>query len=284
MDSAKAPKNGAFAVPSVEPMEENGGPVCREELVLAAQRDEGGAREELVNAYMPLVGAVARNYRHARAVDRAELMQEGVVGLLRGLERYDASLGTPFWAYASWWVRQAMQKLVAELSGPVVLSDRALRQLARVRDARRAFTTAHGREPSLAELAARAGLTTDHVHSLVGAERPSRGLGEPVGDDSGASYEELLADPRAEEAYDDAVWRVEVELVPALMAGLDDRERLVVQARYGVGEAPRTLRELSAVLGLSAERVRQIEQCALGRMRERARGPEPLAPAAAAPV
>src|SRR5690349_1319187 len=129
-------------------MEATTGQGCRADLVLAAQRNEAGARDELVNAYMPLVGAVARDYRYARAVDRAELMQDGVVGLLRGLERYDASLGTPFWAYASWWVRQAMQKLVAELSGPVVLSDRALRQLARIRDARRAFITAHRREPS----------------------------------------------------------------------------------------------------------------------------------------
>jgi RNA polymerase primary sigma factor len=265
-------------------MQGNRGKLCRADLVVAAQRGEAGARDELVTAYMPLVGAVARNYRHARVVDRSELMQDGVVGLLRALERYDPSLGTPFWAYASWWVRQAMQNLVADLSGPVVLSDRALRQLARVRDARRALTTAHGREPSPAELAERAGLTTDHLYSLVGAQRPSRGLAEPVGDDSGASYEEFLADPRAEEAYDDAVWRLEVDRVPALMACLDDRERLVVQARYGLGETPRTLRELSVVLGLSAERVRQIEQCALGRMRERARGPEPLAPAAAALV
>jgi len=262
-------------------MEENNAKVCREDLVLAAQRDEPGARDQLVKAYMPLVGAVARNYRHVRAVDRTELMQDGVVGLLRGLERYDASLGTPFWAYASWWVRQAMQKLVAELSGPVVLSDRALRELARIRDARCAFIRAHRREPSAAELAAGAGMTTDHVHSLIGAERPPRGLSEPVSDDSGASYEEFLADPRAEDAYDEAVWRIEVEQVPALMACLDDRERLVVQARYGVGATPQTLRELSVVLGLSAERVRQIEQCALGRMRARAGGPDALVPAVA---
>jgi RNA polymerase sigma factor (sigma-70 family) len=263
-------------------MDENSGRVCRENLVVPAQRGDAAARDDLVKAYMPLVGAVARNYRHQRAVERAELMQEGVVGLLRALERYDASLGTPFWAYASWWVRQAMQKLVAELSGPVVLSDRALRQLARVRESRRAFIAARGREPSVAELAARAGMTTDHVRSLAGAQRPSRGLGEPVGENSGATYEDFLADPRAEDAYDDAVGRIGVEQVPALMACLDDRERLVVQARYGVGEAPRTLRELSAVLGLSAERVRQIEQCALARMRDRALSAAGPAPAEAA--
>src|SRR6185312_9855061 len=191
-------------------MEQNNGKVCREDLVLAAQRDEPGARDQLVQAYMPLVGAVARNYRHVRAVDRTELMQDGVVGLLRGLERYDASLGTPFWAYASWWVRQAMQKLVAELSGPVVLSDRALRQLARVRDARCALLRRHGREPSLLEIMSETTLDADHVHCLVGAERAARGLSEPVGaeGESGLRLEDMLSDPRAEDAYDDAVWRL----------------------------------------------------------------------------
>ena len=85
---------------------------------------------------MPLVGGVARIYRSSPAVDRVELMQEGVVGLLRAIKRYDAALGTPFWAYASWWVRRAMQELVAELAPPVVLSDRATRDLGRVRRAR----------------------------------------------------------------------------------------------------------------------------------------------------
>jgi RNA polymerase primary sigma factor len=189
------------------------------------------------------------------------LMQDGVVGLLRALERYDPSLGTPFWAYASWCVRQAMQKLVAELSGPVVLSDRALRQLARVRDARRALLRRHGREPLLRDIVSETMLDADHVDSLVGAERTVRRLSEPVAgeDESGLRLEDMLSDPRAEEAYDDAVWRLGVERIPALMTCLDDRERMVIQARYGLGaSASRTLRELADVLGLSAERVRQI--------------------------
>src|SRR5437660_742102 len=83
----------------------------------------------------------------------------GVAGLLRALERYDPARGTPFWAYAGWWVRQAMQQLVAELTGPVVLSDRALRQLARVKDAHRGAMLETGREPGRDDLATRSGLT-----------------------------------------------------------------------------------------------------------------------------
>src|SRR6185295_20224757 len=109
-------------------------------LVAAAANGDQAARDQAVEAYMPLIGSVAHRYRGARAVNHSELMQEGVVGLLRAVDRYDLGRETSFWAYASFWVRQAMQQLVAELTWPVVMSDRALRQLARVRDAERRFS------------------------------------------------------------------------------------------------------------------------------------------------
>src|SRR6185503_2128730 len=117
------------------------------------------------------------------------------------IKRYDAELGTPFWAYACWWVRQAMQQLVSELTRPVVLSDRALRQLARVKDARREHTHAHSREPCSAELAEHTGLTRDQVENLLAVERAPRGLEEPIGDDDGNDtvFGELIADPFAED-------------------------------------------------------------------------------------
>src|SRR6201999_636276 len=114
-------------------------------LVAAAAGGDQAARDQAVEAYLPLIGSVAHRYRGARAVNHTELMQEGVVGLLRAVDRYDPGRETPFWAYASFWVRQAMQQLVAELTWPVVLSDRALRQLARIRDAERRFSQDEGR-------------------------------------------------------------------------------------------------------------------------------------------
>ena len=104
-------------------------------LVEAAQAGDRRAREELVEAFLPLIASVARVYRGSSAITRVELMQEGVVGLLRALERYDPSLGVPFWGYAAWWVRHAMQQLIAELTRPMVLSDRALRQLSQLKRA-----------------------------------------------------------------------------------------------------------------------------------------------------
>src|SRR3954447_2238917 len=112
------------------------------ELVLAAKRDRG-RHEELIEAFRPLIGSVARTYRRPGVLDHEELMQQGIVGLLDALERYDPSFGTPFWAYACWWVRQAMQQMVSQLTGPVVLSDRAQRALSRLGAARSAHLHGH---------------------------------------------------------------------------------------------------------------------------------------------
>ena len=104
-------------------------------LVQAAKDGDRRACEELVEAFLPLIAGVARVYRGSASITRVELMQEGVVGLLRALERYDPTLGVPFWGYATWWVRQAMQQLIAELTRPTLLSDRTLRQLAQLKRA-----------------------------------------------------------------------------------------------------------------------------------------------------
>ncbi len=239
------------------------------QLVLAARSNRPYARARLIRSLMPRIANLARIYARVPGVDRSELLQEGSVGVLRALERYDAELGTPFWPYASWWVRQAMQQVVAELSRPVVLSDRALRQLARVRDARRTFALTHSREPTLRELASASELTLEQLHRLSVADRRPRSLEEPVGESGGAesSFGESLRDPRAEEPYDELDLRLGAAEIPRLLANLSERERVVICARYGLHGRQRTLRELGEILHVSAERVRQIEQGALERMR-----------------
>ena len=239
------------------------------DLVLAAQAGDDTARGELIETFMPLIATVARIYRGSTAVDRSELMQEGVVGLLRALGRYDGARDTPFWAYASWWVRQAMQQLVSELGRPVVLSDRALRQLARLRDARCQHLQSYGRDPTSSELADRTGLAPAQIENLIVAERCPRGLEEPVHREEGVvgSFGDLLADPQAEEQYDKVSRRLEVEALPDLLDDLDDRERTIVSRRFGLDGPERTLRELAETFGISAERVRQVEQRALGKLR-----------------
>jgi RNA polymerase primary sigma factor len=238
-------------------------------LIDAAQAGDRRAREELVEAFLPLIAGVARVYRGSRTVTRLELMQEGVVGLLRALERYDPRLGVPFWGYAAWWVRQAMQQLIAELTRPLVLSDRALRQLSQLRRAHGDYLAEHGREPSGNELAASTGLTHEQVGEMLALERVPQSMDEPVQGAEGelGAFGELLADPLAADAYEQLLDHSEIEQIRALLGSLNDRERMILRARYGLDGPEQSLRDVGERIGLSGERVRQIEQRALGKLR-----------------
>jgi RNA polymerase sigma factor (sigma-70 family) len=243
-------------------------------LVLAAQAGDARARERLVEIFLPRIAAVARVYRDSQTITRVELMQEGVVGLLRALERYDPAQGAPFWGYAAWWVRQAMQQLIAELTRPLVLSDRALRTLAQIRRAHHAHVSEHGQEPTDRQLAQRTGLSAAQVSELIVLDRAPRSLEESLsgeGADVGV-FGELIADPLAGEAYEKLLDQSEIEQVRALLGSLNERERTVLRSRYGLEGPERSLRDIGERLGLSAERVRQIERRALGKLRAGAAG------------
>jgi RNA polymerase primary sigma factor len=237
-------------------------------LVIAAERGDTDACRRLVDAFLPAIGNLARRF-HGSRVDRNELLQEGVAGLLFAARRYDPAFDTPFWAYASFWVRKAMQELVAELARPVALSDRAVRELAHIRRAREDHVLARGSEPTDDELRRATGLTRPQLESLQATERAPRSTQDRhvTEDESSATVGDSLVDLAAEQAYQHVLDRLEIREIRDLTKRLDDRERSVIHAHYGLGTHVQTLNEIGAGLGLTAERARQIEAGALRKLR-----------------
>ena len=239
-------------------------------LVAAAEGGDEDACRQLIESFLPAIQGLARRFAAGGGIQQTELTQEGIAGLLFAVRRYDARMGTPFWAYASFWVRKAMQDLLAELKRPVALSDHAVRGLAQIRAARRDYIDAHASEPTADQLAGATGFSRAHLDSLLAVERPPRPFDEPVGTDAAgdlATLGDTLADPEAEEEYRHVLDEIAVR---EFARGLDERERTVLWRHYGLGWPPQTLTQIGTSLGLTAERVRQIEAGALQKLREAA--------------
>lgn len=249
------------------------------QLVVATDRGDPVACRKLVDLFLPAIAGLARRFDFGGQVGRGELVQEGVAGLLFAAKRYDPSTGTPFWAYASFWVRKAMQELVADIARPVALSDHAARGLARLKAARRSHLQAHGVEPTRGELASITGFDLHQVDSLLVSDRAPQSFEGPVAQgDTAATFGDTVADPRAEGEYEQILDKMETQAVRSLADRLDPRERSVLESHYGLGRSPRTLKEIGSDLGISAERVRQVEKEALEKIRLAAAEP-PLPPA-----
>jgi RNA polymerase primary sigma factor len=239
------------------------------DLVVAAEAGDADACRRLVEVFLPAISGLAGSFLNGMGVEREELVQEGVVGLLFAARRYDTELNTPFWAYASFWVRKAMQELVAELARPVALSDRAVRGLALIRAARREHVQTHRAEPTNEELSDATGFTLQQLERLQATERRPRGMEERLGADGQATptVGDTIIDPVAEQAYEQVLDDLEIRVLDDLTEGLDERERLVIRAHYGLGEPAQTLTQIGNGLGLTAERARQIELGALSKLR-----------------
>jgi RNA polymerase primary sigma factor len=236
------------------------------QLVLAAEAGDEEARRKLVEVFKPAIAALARRFPIGAGIERQELVQEGVAGLLFAARRYDPRVSTRFWAYASFWVRKGMQDLVGDLARPVALSDRAARDLARINAAHREHLQACGCEPTGEQLSDATGLTPVQVERLQTAARAPRGMEERLSADTD-TVGDSIPDPGAERAYEHVLDRIEIRAVHE-RAHLDERERRVIRAHYGFDQQERTLDQIGGALGLTAERARQIEAGALKKLRD----------------
>jgi RNA polymerase primary sigma factor len=247
------------------------------DLVLATEAGDLNACGRLVEAFLPAIYALTRRFPTGTAVQRQELVQEGVAGLLLAARRYDSALDTPFWAYASFWVRKAMQELVADLVRPVGLSDRAVRRLAAIRAARDDHRRHHGIEPTTEDVMAATGFSRQQVERLQAAQRTPYSFEEPLraGSDGAGTVGDRIADASAEGAYELVLDQIELREMRDLADQLDERERTVILTHFGVGRPAQTLNQIGGKLGLTAERARQIEAGALAKLRQALAPPAP---------
>jgi RNA polymerase primary sigma factor len=235
--------------------------VSLEELANRAVGGDRDARTRLVSASLPLLRRLARRYA-GRGVELADLEQDAVVGLLRALERFDPDRGTPFWAYARWWVRQALQQAVGESSRAVRIPTHVLWDMHELKEARERLTRERGEEPRMVELADALGWNAARVAETLRAEHPALSLDEPI-EGRGVVTADLLDDPLAGDAYERVLADLTAEQLRPLLLQLSERERAVL-GRRGAGES---LREIGRSLGVSGQRVQAIEGRALAKVR-----------------
>ncbi|HEU5216086.1 MAG TPA: sigma-70 family RNA polymerase sigma factor [Gaiellaceae bacterium] len=249
-------------------------PVAGDEADVLARRAQAGdeaAREELIGRLLPLVHASARRYR-TEGLEQVDLLQEGIVGLLRALQRFDPERGVPFAAFATWWIRQSLQEARSDFMRPLRLPPKALRQLSQLKSEHQRIYEDERRSAMVGELAERTNIELGQAEALMAADARERSLDEPIGsmDTELGTLGDLLEDPLSAAAYEDVVDAVAGEQLRALLSRLTDREREVVRARFGFDAPAEKLSEVGERLGLSAERVRQIEERALAKLRSAA--------------
>jgi RNA polymerase primary sigma factor len=244
-----------------------------EERELARRKDLGDeeAKKRLIESNLRLVMSITRNYTRAD-VPLLDLIQEGNMGLIRAVEKFDYRMGFKLSTYATWWIRQSISRALADQGRTIRLPVHVAEQMRRMQRARRVLTQKLNRDPSNEEIALEAGLSPERVDELLEFVAHPVSLETPVGDGE-SLYADLIEDERSDSPDTISSDTARGNELFAALDHLEPRMRQVVNRRFGLdGEAPQTLDELGADLGITRERVRQIEIKALRELRQTAPG------------
>jgi RNA polymerase primary sigma factor len=241
----------------------------KEESTLARRikRGDQQAREQMIKANLRLVVKIARDY-DGLGLPLLDLINEGNIGLIKGVERFDPRKGAKLSTYASWWIKQSIKRALANQSKTIRLPVHVVDRIAHLRRAELKLRETLDRDPTDEELANELNFNTRRVRQYRQASKAPVSLDAPMGDDEANRLSEVVPDPNAVAPFDRLVQETDAELIQEVLSTLTPRERTILVLRFGLeDQTQRTLEEIGERFGVTRERIRQIQEQALKKMR-----------------